>query len=263
MKTTLNPLILALATALATAAFPAAAATFSLNPAADAFVTTGPTGNLSNSNYGGAGALSVAAPGLGRGEFQSVLRFDLSGARSFFDAQYGAGGWGLQSISLSFTATTPGNPIFNPTAAGQFDVSWLQNDSWIEGSGTPQSPSANGITFAALPGFLGAGDENLGGFAFNGATSGTATYSLSLTPGFAADAAAGNLVSFRLFAADAAVSYLFDSGSFGTVAARPVLTITAIPEPVVASFLVLGALALAGRHGCRRAKPPRQPTPSP
>jgi ABC-type tungstate transport system permease subunit len=36
---------------------------------------TGPCSNLSENNYGGAGALSVAAPGLVNGEFQSVLHF--------------------------------------------------------------------------------------------------------------------------------------------------------------------------------------------
>jgi hypothetical protein len=88
MKTTLNSLRKRLAPASAIALLlnlPAHAATFTLNPAADAFVTTGPTANLSVNNYGGAGALSVAAPGLANGEFQSILRFDLAGARTSFD----------------------------------------------------------------------------------------------------------------------------------------------------------------------------------
>src|SRR2546423_14819172 len=66
----------------------ASAATFSLNPGADAFVTTGPTGNLKNNNYGGAGAVSVAAPNLSQGEFQSVLQFGPSGAHASFDGQH-------------------------------------------------------------------------------------------------------------------------------------------------------------------------------
>src|SRR5208283_3018409 len=105
-------------------------------------------GNLSGNNYGGAGALSIAAPGLSKGEFQSVLQFDLSGARASFDAQFGAGQWTLQSISLTLTATSPNNSIFNATSAGQFGVSWMQNDSWIEGSGTPASPTMTGITYS-------------------------------------------------------------------------------------------------------------------
>jgi len=223
------------------------AATFNLNPSIDAFVTTGPSGNLSTSNYGGAGALSVAASGLSKGEFQSVLQFDLASARASFDTQLGAGQWHIQSISLSLTATSPGaNLIFNSSAAGQFGISWMQNDSWTEGTGTPASLGATGVTFSSLPSFTSAGDESLGSFSFAGGASGTGSYSLSLTPGFSADASAGNLVSFRLAAADSAVSYLFNSRTFGTVASRPLLSIVAVPEPGLLSLLVMGAVVLCG-----------------
>src|SRR6266850_2517656 len=70
---------------------PAWGATFSLNPSSDAFVTTGASASLSGNNYGGAGALSVAAANAPQGEFQSVLQFSLSGAKSSFDTQFGAG----------------------------------------------------------------------------------------------------------------------------------------------------------------------------
>src|SRR5258705_2133501 len=106
------------------------AATFSLNPGADAFVATGPSGNLKNNNYGGAGGLSVAAPNLSQGEFQSVLQFGLSGAKSSFDSQFGVCQWSIQSVTLQLTATAPNNPIFNASAAGQFTLSWMQNDGW-------------------------------------------------------------------------------------------------------------------------------------
>jgi len=234
---------------------PVHAATFTLNPSADAFVTTGPTGNLTGNNYGGAGALSVAAPGLAQGEFQSVLQFDLSAARASFDTQFGAGQWTLQSVTLSLTATSPNNAIFNSTAAGQFGVSWMRNNSWVEGSGTPATPTTTGITFASLPSFASAADENLGTFSFGGGTSGTTAYSLNLTPGFAADATAGDLVSFRLFAADTAVSYLFDSRSFGTSSARPLLSIVAVPEPGALSLLGTAAVLLVGGKCRRRTLP--------
>jgi hypothetical protein len=245
-KTTVAVATLALFLALT-----AQAATFTLNPSADAFVTTGPTANFSGNNYGGAGALSVTAPGLASGEFQSVLRFDLSGAKTSFNSQFGAGQWSIQSITLSLTATAPNNVIFNSSATGQFGISWMQNDSWTEGAGTPAAPTTTGITFSTLPSFTGAGDEALGTFSFVGGTSGTAAYNLSLTSGFDADATAGNLVSFRLFAADSAVSYLFDSRSFGTTGFRPLLTIVAVPEPGALSLLATGVAMLLGAK-CRR-----------
>jgi hypothetical protein len=218
---------------------------------ADAFVTTGPSGNLTLNNYGGAGALSIAAPGLSRGEFQSVLQFDLSAARASFDAQFGAGQWSIQSISLSLTATAPNNPIFNNGAAGLFGISWIQNDSWVEGTGSPGSPTQTGITFASLPGFLSAGDESLGTFNFGGGTNGIAAYSLGLASAFSADVLAGNVASFRLFAADSSVSYLFDSRSFGTVPARPLLSIVAVPEPGPLCLFATGVALVAGARRSR------------
>ena len=216
------------------------AASSSLNPFADAFVTSGPTGNLSIYNYGGAGALSMAAPNLAQGEFQSLLQFNLARVKIEFDSQFGIGQWSIQSVTLQLTATAPNNAIFNTPAAGQFAISWMQNDGWSEGAGTPQFPTQTGITFATLNNFLSPGDEALGTFNFNGATTGNATYALGLTPSFSADVLAGNTVSFRMFATDTAISAVFDSRSFGTASLRPLLTITAVPEPACIALGLMG-----------------------
>jgi hypothetical protein len=246
------PIKIPVAMAALILSLPISAAPFTLNPSADAFVTTGPASNLSGNNYGGAGAVSIAAPGLANGEFQSVLRFDLSGATAAFDTQFGPGQWTIQSVSVSLTAAAPNNPIFNASAAGQFAVSWMQNDSWVEGAGTPAAPTTTGINFSSLSSFISAGDESLGTFSFAGGTSGLNTYSLSLTPGFDADAAAGNLVSLRLFAADSSVSYLTDSRSFGTASSRPTLSIVAVPEPGALFLLVLTVPLLFVARRCGR-----------
>ncbi len=221
------------------------AATFSLNPSADAFVTTGPGGGLSSSNYGGAGTLAVAAPGLSQGEFQSVLQFNLAAAKTSFDALFGPGQWSIQSITLQLTATPANNPIYNPPAAGQFTISWMQNDSWLEGTGSPNSPGATGITYSSLLTLLSGSDENLGLFSLSGATNGASPYTLGLSSSFAADVLAGNNVSLRLFAADTTVSGVFNSRNFGTVANRPLLTIEAVPEPAVPAMVVVGLSLLA------------------
>jgi hypothetical protein len=222
-------------------------ATFSVNPVADAFVTTGPGGNLTGNNYGSAGSLSIAAPGLAQGEFQSVIRFNLSGAVNLFDTQFGAGQWSLQSISLQLGSARPNNPIFNGTSPGLFNIGWMQNDTWDEGTGGPATPSTSGITFSSLQStFIAGADENLGAFAFNGSTNGLSTYNLAFAPGFTADLLAGDDVSLRLFAADASVSYLFNSRSFGNVASRPLLTVVAVPEPAPLALGVIGLLVLCG-----------------
>jgi hypothetical protein len=171
------------------------------------------------------------------------MRFDLSAVKAAFDANFGAGNWQLQSVSLKLTAALPNNPIFNNNTAGQFEVRWMQDDSWVEGTGTPSMPTTNGITFNTLPGFLAAGENTLGTFVFPGGDSGSTTNPLALVAAFASDITAGASVSMHVLAADNSVSYLFNSRNFGTVSARPELSVTAdvVPEP---SAIACAALAL-------------------
>ena len=175
------------------AAVTAGASSVTVNPIADAFVTTGASDNLVNSNYGGGGVLGVSAAGQPQGEFQSVLEFDLSVIRNSFNSQFGAGGWTVQSATLQLTAAPANSPILNTPSAGMFGLSLMQNNSWTEGSGTPAAPGATGITFNSLqPLINNAADQNLGTYSFNGTTSGANTYSLSLTPGLVADIMSGS-----------------------------------------------------------------------
>ena len=240
----------------------ASAATFSLNPTADAFVSSNTalnalgTATISNSNYGAAGAIGAAAAGLPKGEFDSLLKFDLSSAKASFDATFGAGLWAINSMSLQLTLASPGNAIFNGNGAGaggtninfagSFAMKWMQNDSWVEGAGTPSAPTlatgtGSGITFSALPSFLSGPDELLGSFSYAGATSGNITLSLGLTPSFVADATAGNNVSLLMLPNDTGVALLANSIT-AAVANRPQLTVGAIPEPCAAALAIVGAL---------------------
>ena len=238
----------------------AGAVTFATNAFADAFVTPGINGNLANNNYGGAGALAVAASGLPQGAFQSVVQFNLGGARSAFDTQFGAGHWSFQSVTLQLSAQPANNALFNAPSAGQFGVSWMQNDSWQEGAGAPGAPASSGLTFASLQAsVIQPGDENLGTFGYNGAANGTVSFSLGLTPGFTADLVAGDNVSLRLFAADGSVSGIFSSRNFGTASGRPLLSVVAVPEPgvraLIGSGLLLLFLSMLGHRSSRPALP--------
>jgi len=189
------------------------AASFSTNAFSDAFVATGPSGNLSANNYGGGGALAIAAGSLPLGEFQSVLQFDLAGARNSFDAQFGAGLWTVQSVTLQLTASPHNNAIYNNIAAGQFGVSLMQNNSWVEGTGTAGAPTSDGISFNSLQSTYinNATDQALGTFSFGGGSSGANSYTLGLTSDLIAHLLAGDDLSLRLFAADNVVSYLSSS----------------------------------------------------
>ena len=233
------------------------AATVTLNPFMDSLVTTGPTGNLSSSNYGGAGALAISAPGSAKGEFQSVMEFNLSTATSTFNSIYGAGGWSIQSITLQLNATPNNSPtFFNLTTAGQFNISLMQNNSWTEGNGTPATPSPTGINFNTLQSTYinNATDQGLGTFSFGGNTTGMNTFTLASTSGLFSDLSSGGNVSLRFSADDSVVSYLFNSENFGTSADRPLLTITVVPEPTTLALGVLGLVALGGRRFLNRRK---------
>ncbi len=228
----------------ALSALPAVAATLTLNPIADSFVDSAHPDN----NYGVAGALAVAPAGAPKGEFDSFLKFDLSGVV----------GLTIQSISLQLNAASPNNGIFNGNlagpggtnvnSAGGLDVTWLQNDSWVEGTGTPNATDMNpaDLNFTNHSNYFSAGDAGLGAFAFSGATTGAAVYTLTLAPSFLADAQAGNVVSLYLSAADTQIVALFNSKNDSSPGSRPVLEVVTVPEPGSLAFAALGAAIFAG-----------------
>ncbi len=205
-------------------------------------MATGPSGQLANNNYGGGGALAVAAPGLPNGEFQTVLKFDLSSARAAFDMEFGASGWSLQSVTLQLSSSPHSNAIYNNVAAGSFGVSLLQNNSWVEGSGNASNPGGTGITYNSLLNTFenNASDSSLGTFNFPGGTSGENSYVLDMASDLRSSALSGGTVSLRLFAADSSVSYLFTSRSATPASVEPQLVLVAVPEPGTVALVVLG-----------------------
>jgi hypothetical protein len=222
--------------------YPCCGDTFTTPSIADAFVATGPTGNLSADNFGAAGALAVASPTLPQGEFQTAIEFSLSAAESTFNSDYGAGQWTIQSIALELTSTPHNNSIFNAVAAGQFGVSLMQNNSWVEGTGTGGNPSINGITYNSLENVYinNSADQALGAFNFPGGTSGENSYLLGLASGLISDVQNGGDASLRLFPNDNNVSYLFSSREGPSA---PELVITAVPEPNIVLLTAVGAIA--------------------
>jgi hypothetical protein len=229
--------------------FAGAATSNAINPTTDAFVdsATTPT-DRTNQNFGAAGALGVAGSSASNGQFTSVMRFDLTSTKTLFDSTYGAGNWSITGATLQLTAAPPNNPIFNsPATAGQVAALWQVDDSWIEGGGSPAVPGGPpGITWNLLPTYVGGGDQSIGTFAFSNATSGATTYPLTLAGGFVSDLAAGGIVSIRMQAADPTVAVLFNATNNPTVNFRPLLTVTAVPEPGMIS--VAGVLFLLARR---------------
>jgi hypothetical protein len=222
--------------------------------AADAFVTSQ---NPSN-NYGNAGAISVSAAGTSGHELFTLLRFDLASTLSSFNQAFGSGNWTLDGASLQLTAASPSNQLFNPAAAGQIAVDWVANDSWVEGTGSPMSPSTVGITLDSIPALMSGGSEGLGLLPFDGSVSGTATYDLLLSPGFLADVQSGSLLSIFLSPGDAVASGVFNSRNFAVTANHPYLILSAvqIPEPsttALAGIAIISVLSKRRGFGINRS----------
>ncbi len=225
-----------------------AAVVISLAPSADAFLSE----LTPNGNFGGGGAIAISAPGLAKGEFQTVMAFDFSAAKTQLDTTFGVDGWVVDSLTLQLTAANPNNAIFNASAAGIIAVRWFADDSWIEGGGNPAGSNVPGVNYDSLPGLLASGNQPAGSLEFGGGTSGVNTINLSLTSGLLADAHAGNTASLNLHASDAMASGVFSSRSNGTVANRPVLTLaaSAVPEPSTGALTLLVLAASV----CRRRR---------
>ena len=211
---------------------------------ADAFVRSlAPT-----NNYGAAGALSVSGPiatnaiGQQQGLLDTFMRFDASAAVTNFDSAFGAGQWAVVNATLFLNEQgMPNNTIFN-RGVGPFEVQWIADNSWVEGTGTPNNPTTDGITWDDEPSVLNSNlDEYLGTFV-NGGTDGVVTLNLGLPSGFVSALSTSGVVSFYMTATtNSTVGFTFHSHNFTTTSEWPVLVITAVPIPQITSLTILGS----------------------
>ncbi len=231
---------------------------------ADAFLATGSPGNpagsdLTGLNFGGAGTLVVAPAASVKGEFQSIIKFNLSNAVALFNTNYGAGDWTITGISLALTSNygtggvQPNNAIFPVINGGQFVIEWLADDDWVEGTGTPNLPTTDGVTYDSLPGLLSAAHEILGTNTYSPPGNNVpVSYALPLTANLVADVSAGGDVTFLFYAADDQIGYLFNSYSYGR-GNEPLIRVTAMPSPappkILSAFFTNGLFHLTGIGG--------------
>ncbi|MGC4098293.1 MAG: hypothetical protein QM706_14355 [Nitrospira sp.] len=210
----------------------ALASTFTVNTAtADAFLAAGSAGNpvcntnCANLNFGGAGTLAIAPASSAKGQFDSVVQWNTAGAATQFNTAFGAGNWHITNVSLNLASNfgdqgeQPNNGIFNTINNGQFNVKWISNDSWIEGTGSgmgtaPGNPPS--VTFGnQATTLLNGTSANLGTFTYTPPGDGVyRSYNLNLDSNLLNDIAGGSLASLYFTAADNQVGYLFDSKSF-------------------------------------------------
>lgn len=228
------------------------AAIYTNNPDADAFVrAAAPT-----SNYGGAGALSVSGAnatnnmGTANGVFDTFMRFNTAGMVSNFNATFGTNNWAINGATLQVTESgTPNNNIFN-VGIGGFQVRWIAQDGWTEGTGMPNGLTTNGITYDSESGLLNpATDAKLGVFTNTDLTQ-ILSLPLALPASFVNDLGAGGEVGLYMTANDANIGFTFNSRNFTTTNSRPFLTVSALPRPAIAGVSLSGNdVVLAGANG--------------
>jgi hypothetical protein len=207
---------------------------------ADAFLCTGSPNyengaDLTGLNFGAAGTLAIAPASSAKGEFQSVIRFNLAGAVGAFNAAYGSNHWTVTGITLQLTSNygtagvSPNNPIFNVISGGQFVIEWLADDDWVEGTGTPNSPTTDGVCYDSLPALLAQPSEPLVTNTYVPPGDNVPVFwPLPLTANLLNNVTNGADVNLRFYAADDQVGYLFNSYKYGR-GNEPLIQVVATP----------------------------------
>jgi len=233
----------------------AVAATHTLLPTGDAFVRAAePT-----LNYGAAGALAVAGDsavngsGQPQGRFDTLMMFDTGDAVAAFDAAFGPASWVITAAELRVLEDgDPNNSIFN-RGVGDFEVSWLDNDDWVEGPGVPRAPvvgSGNEITYNLLQTMVASSTEaSLGTFSNTGLDEDHA-YVLSVgSGGFLADLAAPGDVTLHLAPVSEAIGFTVGSLKLGAFEGPRLVLTAGPPVPAVSHWGLMIMTLLLGSAG--------------
>jgi hypothetical protein len=215
-------------------------------------------------NYGGGGAGAVAGnaalnpQGVHAGLMDTFMRFDMSALVSAMDIQFGPGRWLPTGAVLTVNEQArPNNDIYN-RGQGLFEIQWIDDDSWIEGTGKPKKPTTDGVTWTLAPNYLDPlTDRSLGIFPNWGPgipdDFRDVEAVLGLPAEFRNDVLAGGPLSLFLTAASDGVGFQFAAKDNKT-GPRPRLAITAdvIPEPGTLALLLLGGAGGLLRRRRRR-----------
>jgi hypothetical protein len=208
-------------------------------------------------NFGTLAAMEIAAPTIAQNRTEeTLLGLNTASLQSSFNAQYGAGGWTVTAVTLTFFSNVstagvqPNNHSFNQIAAGGFELDWLSDNNW----------SQTAITWNTLSGILpGTGGNtlaSLGDFVYPANGSASSTWTLNLDPNLVN--AIGNGAQITILGqptAGSTVGYLYNTISFDPAVMN--VTVTSVPEPATVTLALIGLAGFAGsrKQGWNFAKP--------
>jgi hypothetical protein len=170
--------------------------------------------------------------GQQNGLFDSLIRFPMSNVVTAVAGAFGTNGWVVTGAALSLNeVAAPNNPMFD-RGVGAFEIRWIASDTWVEGTGTPNFPTTDGVAYQDLSSLLNAArDEPLGSFT-NSGLDGTVSFPLPLAGGLVSNVVAGADVNLYLTAASESVGFTFNSRNFIGTNSWPSLAITAVAKPL-------------------------------
>ena len=187
-------------------------------------------------NYGGAGALCASGPdalnslGQPTGRSETVIKFNTAAAVTAFDTAFGTGLWKLSSARLDLTEVAfPNNTIFS-LGLGMFDIRWLSDDNWVQGTGRPLFPLVGTgleMTWNLLQTILSSATEaNLGQFS-NTLTSALVSCNLNLASPFVSDVKTGGSLTLHILPATNGLGFVYNSSNYIVPSNAPQLTLSA------------------------------------
>lgn len=217
------------------------------------------------------GASGVNVSGAHAKASDVALKFNVGAVVDSLNSTYGAGNWSVANAKLTFQYSLYTTSVSWNSGAGTFDIYWVGNDSWVQGSVNPAfAADASGLSVWSIsqsllgseaytwttPTYTGTlNDLGTGAWALDktGAKQSTAAYGLGLNTSFLNDitsASAGSNPNVSLYLLTTSSSLGLDLFTGGG-SSVPTLTFDVVAAPEPAS-LALAACGLAGFHAWRR-----------
>jgi hypothetical protein len=250
----LIPTVVFVAIMAALAATVAHADTRTANADHDTYITSpGIASADGNANYGTKGAMMIAAPTASQPRTEdAIFSFNTATLRSAFDTEYGLGQWTVASATITLKSNVatagvqPNDASCNVVNAGNFQLSWLSNDTW--------AANENAITWNNQANYLSPSlQESLGTFHYLANGTSPFTWTLTLNSDFVNDILGGSEVTIFGTPADSTVGYLFNTIAQSNPASLSV-SAASVPEPTSLVLLAVGGLGGLGIVKLRRCK---------